>query len=203
MATAPQPKLTADEYLEIELATPTKNEFFDGEMFAMSGGSTSHVRITTSITRLLGNQLADSPCEPFMSDQRVEVQRTGLYTYPDLTVVCGTPEYRDPKTNTLVNPTVIIEVLSPSTETYDRGKKFAHYRLIPSLQVYVLVSQDQPLIECFHRHGETWNLVIAEGLDATLKIEEIDVKIPLREIYARVEFPPEESEKPSDPQSLS
>jgi len=196
MSSAPQHKLTADEYLEIERLAPTKHQFYEGEMFAMSGASIPHGRITSNLHAELASQIKGSSCESFVADLRVEVQRSGLFTYPDIAVVCGPHEYRDSKADTLLNPTVIFEVLSPSTENYDRGKKFAHYRLIPSLQVYVLVSQDQPLIECFHRQGETWNLIIAEGLDASLRIEEIGVEIPLREIYARVEFPPEESIKP-------
>ena len=135
MATASQRKLTADEYLEIERLAPTKNEFYNGEMFAISGASIPHGRITSNLNVKLGTQHADSPCESFIADLRVEVQRTGLYTYPDIVVVCGQHEYRDPKCDTLVNPTAIFEVLSPSTEAYDRGKKFAHYQLISSHKV--------------------------------------------------------------------
>jgi Uma2 family endonuclease len=188
--------MTAQEYLELERLAPTKSEFHDGSMFAMAGASKQHVRITTNLTVHLGGQLSGGPCEPFVADMRVAVERTGLYTYPEIAVVCGEAQFLDDQNDTLLNSTVLFEVLSRSTESYDRGRKFAHYRQIESLQAYVLVAQDEPLVECFIRQGEIWALTDFRGLDATLRVEPIGVAIPLRDIYARVEFPPPESLDP-------
>src|SRR5262249_35971657 len=132
------------EYLELEEASNTKHEFLDGEIYAMAGGSPDHASLAAAVTTALLNQLRDKPCRVFSSDLRVRVLATGLATYPDITVVCGTLE-RDPESEvTVVNPVVLVEVLSKRTETYDRGEKFDHYRHIPSLKEYVLVAHDKP-----------------------------------------------------------
>ena len=124
-----------------------------------------------------------------MSDVRVFVGRTGLYTYPDVVAVCGERQFLDAEVDTLLNPTLIGEILSPSTESYDRGKKFGHYRQLASLQEYVLVSQDQVLVERFTRQGDEWLLTEFNSLDDTLRLASIGCEIPLREIYARISFP--------------
>jgi Uma2 family endonuclease len=192
MVTAHQRHLTAEEYLSIERRAAAKSEFLDGEMFAMAGASFAHVEIVGNLFVGLQNALKNGSRRPLMSDLRVEVERTGLFTYPDVSVLCGEPRFHDSKNDTLLNPTVLFEVLSQSTEAYDRGKTFHHYRQIESLQVYVLVSQDLPLVESYRRQGENWVLTEFRGLEATLRIEELGVAIPLREIYDRIEFPPPE-----------
>lgn len=147
------------EYLEIERAAEFKSEFRDGEMFSMAGGSAMHSLIATNITGEVGMKLKGRPCVLFNSDLRLKVEATGLFTYPDLSVVCGPLRFAVPEQDTIVNPTVLVEVLSDSTEGYDRGKKFEHYRQIPTLRDYLLVSQKEPRIEAFAR-GEDglWRL---------------------------------------------
>lgn len=141
MATQPLPRLTPEQYLEIERAAERKSEYLNGEMFAMAGTSADHNRLVRRLTLELSSQLSRRGCEPFMLDVRVRITATGLYTYPDFAIVSGKPEFIE--SDTLVNPTTIIEVLSPSTEAYDRGQKFEHYRTIPTLRQYVLVAQDR------------------------------------------------------------
>ena len=124
-------RFTAQEYLALERKSETRNEYYNGEIFAMAGASREHNLIVGNLLRDIGNQLEDRPCESYPSDMRVSIEATGLYTYPDVAVVCGEPRFQDREVDTLLNPTVIIEVLSPSTEAYDRGVKFRHYRAHP------------------------------------------------------------------------
>lgn len=176
---------TFAEYLEQEQASDIKHEFVNGEIFAMAGGTPEHGRLAMRVAIALGAQLRGRHCEPYSSDVRVRVLATDLATYPDLSVVCGRLE-RDPvDANTIINPIVLVEVLSDSTEKYDRGEKFAHYRRIPSLQEYVLVSQLEPRIEVFRRNadGKSWTLHIAEASERA-KIESIGCDIAVDEVYA-------------------
>lgn len=191
MNALPTPYLTPGQYLEIERQAETRNEYFDGEMFAMSGGSRAHSRLSVNVTALLNGILAGRPCEVFNSDMRVKVEATDLYTYPDVSVVCGEPRLEDAHQDTLLNPLLIVEVLSPSTERYDRGTKFHHYRQISSLMEYVLVSQDEARIERFQRlpDGE-WSLRVASGLDAELSLSSIDVTLKLADVYHKVTLLP-------------
>ncbi|HEV3383613.1 MAG TPA: Uma2 family endonuclease [Gemmata sp.] len=189
MSAAPKPKLTAREYLEIERRAKFKSEFFKGEMFAMAGSSREHNRIKENLIIKIGVQLEGGPCQTFSSDQRVMVDVTGLYTYPDIVILCGPGIYDPADRDTLTNPTAIIEVLSPSTEKYDRGLKFRNYQHIPSLVEYVLVAQDEPLCDRFVRQADgSWALVSFVELTATLAFTSILVKIPLGEVYAGVTF---------------
>lgn len=156
---ARKPTYTFAEYLAQEATSNIRHEYLDGEIFAMSGGTIEHGAIAANVIRLLGNALLGKPCRVLTSDVRVRVLATGLATYPDVSVACGSLE-RDPEdANTVVNPAVLVEVLSDSTEAYDRGEKFAHYRRIPSLQDYLLVSQHEMLIEHYRRSNDgTWIL---------------------------------------------
>ena len=173
-------------------AVGVKSEFCDGEMFAMAGGTRRHSKISTNLAREFGNKLLDHRCQPFNTDLRVKIEATGLYTYPDLSVVCGEDHHVDEEMDTLINPTVIVEVLSDSTEGYDRGKKFEHYRQIPSLQEYILVSQTQPRIEQFIRQASNeWLLREAFGLNATLSLPSLEIAIALAEVFRNVKFEPE------------
>ena len=186
------PPLTPVEYLTIERAAPTKSEFYDGEMFAMAGGTAVHSLIGTNVTGEFGNKLRGKKCVPYNADLRIQVQTTGLFTYPDLSVLCGPLQFADGTDDTVTNPTLLVEVLSPSTEAYDRGQKFLHYRQIPSLQAYLLVSQHEPLLELFVRQdGNKWSLREATGLAAQLEIPSIETTVSLAEIYAGVTFPPQ------------
>lgn len=186
------PHLTPLEYLTIERAAPTKSEFFDGEMFAMAGGTALHSLIGTNVSGEFRNLLRGKKCVPYNADLRIQVQPTGLFTYPDLSVICGPLEFALGTDDTVTNPTVLVEVLSPSTEAYDRGQKFLHYRQLPSLREYLLVSQHEPLLELFSRQDENlWALRQAVGLDAQLEVPTLGITLALAEIYAGVEFPPQ------------
>jgi Uma2 family endonuclease len=190
MSTAEKILLTPQEYLAKERLADLRSEFYRGEMFAMAGASREHTRIKDNLARHAGSQLEGGPCEVYTSDPRVKISATGLYTYPDLTIVCDEPQFEDAKFDTLLNPRVVMEVLSDSTEKYDRGAKFGHYRQLPSVQEYVLVSQDQPLVERFVRQEDgTWTLRDFRGLDQTFEFVTVPVQIPLADIYRGVKFP--------------
>ncbi|MEM6281608.1 MAG: Uma2 family endonuclease [Chloroflexota bacterium] len=181
---------TRADYLAFEREqTDIRHELIDGEIVAMSGASYEHNVIVANLMGLFYNQLADRPCQNHPSDMRVHVPATGLYTYPDVSVLCGEPELEDEHGDTLLNPSVIIKVLSPSTERYDRGKRFQHYRSITSLREYVLVSQEQYRIEHYIRQqDDTWILRDLVGLDAVLELASIDCKLSLNSIYRKITF---------------
>ena len=189
------PSLSAVEYLRIERAATYRSEFFRGEIFAMAGGSPKHSRLKTNILTELNTRLKGKPCVPYDSDLRIRC-RTGLYTYPDASVVCGELELDDEHKDTVLNPMLIVEVLSKSTEAYDRGKKFDHYRTIPALREYVLVSQDEPMVQRFLRNDDdTWTLTAVSGLERSLLLSSIGVELPLAEVFDRVDFMVEESDE--------
>lgn len=184
-------KLTESEYLALERAAEFKSEFFDGEMYAMAGGSPMHSLIATNLAAEFTTQLRGRPCMAFNSDLRMKVEATGLFTYPDLSVVCGELQYANDSDDTIVNPTVLAEVLSHSTEAYDRGRKFEHYQRIPTLKEYLLVSQKEPRIEQYIRQqGRDWLYRQAAGMDATLAIPSLEITISLSEVFANVKFVP-------------
>jgi len=190
MSTASISNLTAAEYLERERAAETKSEFLDGEVFPMAGASREHNLIEINIAALLHQQLRDRDCEVYGSDMRVKVTPTGLYTYPDVSVVCGVPQFEDVEVDTLLNPTLIVEILSESTEVYDRGEKSAHYRRLPSCTDYLLVAQDRYHIEHFSRTEDGgWLLREAIGSDVVLEIPSLDLRLPLSEAYLKVAIP--------------
>jgi Uma2 family endonuclease len=199
----PERRLTEAEYLEIERRADFKSEFFEGEMFAMSGGTRWHSIITANLVRALGNKLSHRGCVIFDSNMRVKVGETGLYTYPDVSVACEEQQFVDGEMDTLLNPTLIVEVLSESTEKYDRGAKFRQYQSIPSLQEYLLVSQDAPRVELFVRQPNgKWLLQQAEGVDGKLESPTLRVVLELSEIFANVRFEPRalrERTEPPDP----
>lgn len=179
-------RLSPAEYLEIErAAVDVKSEFFDGEMFAMSGAKRAHILISGNLSRALGERFDDRDCEAYANDMRTW-SPSGLYCYPDVVAVCGEPKFQDDTLDTLENPKAIFEVLSESTEGYDRGKKFELYRPIQSLTDYVLVAQDRCHVERFARDGDRWILTEFSSLDSILHLESIDVEIRLHEIYRKV-----------------
>lgn len=189
MTAVPKIYLTPVEYLAFERQSDVKHAYFRGELFAMAGASRQHVRISINITTVLDNQLKGRHCEVFNGDMRVKVSPTGLYTYPDTSVVCGRPRFEDNELDTLLNPTVIVEILSKSTEAYDRGERFAHYRTLDTLTDYLLISQDKPRIERFTRQADgAWLFTECIGLAAVMTLESIQCQLPLAEVYDRVEF---------------
>ncbi len=184
----PNQKLTVAEYLAIERKAETKSEFFDGEMFAMAGGTKAHSVIGANLVAELHFKLKGKPCRTFNSDMRVMTSRR-LYTYPDVSVACGEQQFDDEISDTLLNPVLLIEVLSESTEGYDRGKKFDNYRTIASLREYVLVSQTEPMVLTFLRNDDgSWKMQPIHGLDQTVTFESINVSIPMSDIYRDVVF---------------
>jgi Uma2 family endonuclease len=185
-------KYTPAEYLALERAAETKHEYLDGEISPMTGTSRPHNLITGNLYRLVSQDLLAGPCETYVGDMRVKVGRTGLYTYPDIVVACGPIEFEDTYIDTLLNPVAIIEVLSPSTEAYDRGRKFAQYRQLQSLREYILVSQDGMRVERFVRQGDLWILLELTGPGAILSFESIPVSVTLADIYDRVRLPDDE-----------
>ncbi|MBF0241299.1 MAG: Uma2 family endonuclease [Desulfamplus sp.] len=182
--------MTPEEYLEFEKKSEFKHEFFEGEIFAMVGASLRHNQISGNIFGELRNKLKQSPCRPFVNDLRVKVQEIEKYTYPDVVIACNNIELE--KVNgmeTLLNPIVIIEVISNSTEAYDRGVKFHHYQLIKSLQEYILVSQYSCFVEKFIRvNNDEWIYFSCNNINETISIESVNCKLMLSDIYYMVEW---------------
>lgn len=191
MASAPIQKsyLTAEEYLTLERQAEMKSEYIDGEMVAMTGGTSWHSLVTLNVGGELRQQLKQRACLVYSGDLRVRIPASGDYVYPDITVVCGEPLLEDGHRDILLNPTLIVEVLSPSTESYDRGRKFEGYRTLGSLKEYVLVSQDRPRVEHFLRQdGHVWLYTEVSGLDSSVSLASVGCQIPLAEIYDKVVF---------------
>lgn len=180
--------LTEQEYLALERQAETKSEFRDGVMVAMSGASFPHNVLVCNLAAELRNSLKGRSCTACPSDMRVHVPATRLYTYPDVSVVCGEPELQDGHLDTLLNPLLLIEVLSPSTAAYDRGTKLEQYRTIPTLAEVLLVAQDRPWIEQHVRTGDGWTTTVVAGLDARLLLPSLGVELLLSEIYDKVPF---------------
>jgi Uma2 family endonuclease len=182
-----QTPLTEEEYFALDSAAEIRSEFYDGAMYAMSGGSYPHGQIILNLGAELRQTLRSRGCFVTANDVRVRVDRNS-YTYPDIVVVCGKPLFHTQK-DTLINPTVLIEVLSPSTEAHDRGLKFHRYRQLESLKEYVLVSQDLPRVETYVRQPSgSWLYSEFAALDSSATFESLDCKIPLAEIYHQVTF---------------
>jgi Uma2 family endonuclease len=189
MSSQTQQHYTPEEYLALERQAQCKSEYYAGEISAMAGASRWHNLIVTNVLRELSLQLKGRPCTTYPSDMRVKVSPTGLYTYPDVTVVCGEAQFEDNQQDTLLNPTLIVEVLSESTEAYDRGGKFAHYRKLASLMEYVLIAQTKPHIEHYVRQPDNrWLLAEADNLPGTLHLPSIDCRLALAEVYDKVDI---------------
>ena len=192
MTSFPKTRMTEAEYLAFERKSREKHAFYRGEIFAMAGASREHNLISLNIGAELRQQLKDRRCEAYVGDLRVRIDQLGLHTYPDVVVVCGEPEFLDAEVDTLLNPVLLIEVLSESTEDYDRGMKFKQYRQIPSLKEYLVVSQTEPLVEQYVRRGDTyWELGEVRGLDQKLTLSSVGCELPFSEIFAKVVFPTE------------
>lgn len=179
-------RMTSEEYLAFERASEQKHEYADGEIFPVSGGTREHSLIGQNLARELGNALLERPCEVHGSDMRIKVVATGRYFYPDVSVVCGEPRFEDEARDTVLNPKVIVEVLSDSTERYDRGDKFASYRTIESLKDYVLASQTRPLIEHYQRSPDgTW-VFRALGPGERLVLASLGCEVAVDRAYVKV-----------------
>lgn len=187
-------RMTAEEYFALEETSLEKYEFYRGEIFAMSGATRKHNLLVVNLVVQLKNALKNRPCEVYASDMRVMVDEYGHYTYPDLSIVCGKRIFTDEKEVTLVNPIAIAEVLSDSTEGYDRGKKFHAYRNIPSLQVYILISTNYKQIEVFTRlESGTWNLTEPDK-EGRIHISPLECSLDLKDVYDQVEIVEEKSQ---------
>ena len=199
MATAEKILITAEEYLVRERKAEYKSEYFRGETFAMAGASARHNLIVSNVIVSLGSQLRKRPCLVYPCDLKLKIESTGLFTYPDITVVCGEPKFLDDHDDVLLNPVVIIEVLSESTEAYDRGKKFEHYRSIASVQQIVLIAQERIAVDCFSRGANNeWMFRSSSNLDSSLRLDSVQCEVPLSEIYDKVQLDPPEP-LPNDP----
>jgi Uma2 family endonuclease len=191
MSSQPIPSISPAEYLRVERLSPTKHEYVDGEIFAMAGGSFNHALLATRLLASLSGALRVSGCLVINSDLRVATgaARDDIYTYPDLSIVCGEPQFLDGNRDTLLNPVVLVEVLSPSTAAYDRGKKFERYRRIPTLREYVLLEQDRVHAEIFTRQDDnSWVLRELNNIAAMLPLRSVDVEIPIAALYEGVDF---------------
>jgi len=188
MAANPTTFLSEAEYLEQERRAERKSEYRQGEVFAMAGASRRHGLIVTNLTRELSQQLMDRPCEVYSSDLRLRVTAAGLYTYPDVLVVCGDVQFADDQKDTILNPVLLIEVLSPSTRDYDLGGKSQYYRTLPSLMEYLTVAQDEPHVEHWIRQQEDrWLMVETKDLSQTIQLPSISCSLPMARIYHKVE----------------
>ena len=186
--------ITPEQYLEIEDKAESRSEYFAGQMFAMAGASEPHITLVTNLVVELGLQFRKRPCRVYSTDMKVKVGKTGLFTYPDVVAVCGEAELLNSKNGVLLNPTVIIEVLSDSTELYDRTGKFEHYRRLPSLTDYLMVSQKTACVEQYRRQTDNdWLLTVTEGREQSVEIESIGCRLSLADIYDKINLPQADS----------
>lgn len=189
MGALPKKHWTSDEYLAFEYDSVEKHEFVDGEVYMMSGASENHNLIVANLIITLGSQLRGRPCKLYPSDMQVQISSPRDYYYPDLSIVCREAEIVRHKQDILLNPTLIVEVLSPSTERFDRGRKFENYRTIPSLQTYLLVAQDRVHVEQYVLQEKgSWLLTEVKSLDAVIELISIDCQLLLSDVYDKITF---------------
>jgi Uma2 family endonuclease len=189
MSTQPKTLLTPEQYLEIERAAEYKSEYYGGEMFAMAGAREAHNLVVTNTVRELSSQLRSRPCRVYSNDMRVRIAATNLYTYPDVVAVCGDPRFLDEQRDTLLNPVLLVEALSPSTEAYDRGRKFEHYKTLDSLREYLLIATDRAHADLYARQADgRWLLTSASGMDEALILDSVDARLLMADIYHKVEL---------------
>jgi len=189
MASQPKTRYTPEEYLALERSCEAKHEYYNGEIFAMGGATKQHVSIMTNLVYELQSQLRDGPCQVYSTDLRVRVAPTGLYTYPGVILLCDEPRFNDEQQDTLLNPGLIIEVLSESTKDYDRGGKFELYRTIDSFVEYLLIAQDRPHVEHHTRQPDgSWILHETNNLENTIQFKSVPCSLRLSEIYNKIDF---------------
>ena len=192
--------VTPAEYLEYERRSEQKHEYLSGRVYAMAGGSPKHNLICGNAARALGNRLRGRPCVVLTSGQHVFVEATQLGTYPDVTVLCCRAARNEDFPQSLINPSILVEVLSPSTEAYDRGAKFDHYRRIETLREYVLISTDRVAVDHYLREDDgTWRLTASRGLESKLRLPTLDAVVPLSELYEKIELVAPEGIEESSP----
>ena len=179
---------TPDEYLVLERKAAYKSEYFRGEIVAMSGASRAHNLITLDIATEINNQLREQDCEVYSSDMRVQITNSEAYFYPDVVVACNEPKFEDDFMDSIINPVLIIEVLSPSTEEYDRGEKFEYYKQLSSLKEYILVAQDRISVEHYAKQGTEWELNTLENPTDILPLSTIKCTLTIKDIYRRVDL---------------
>lgn len=190
MPLQPKTSLTPEEYLEMERKAEFKSEYFYGEIYPMmASASPQHVLIVTNVVSELRSQLKNQPCMVYSSDLRIQVSKTGLFTYPDIVVVCGSPTFVDEHNDTLTNPVLIVEVLSKSTKDYDRGEKFEHYRTLDSFKEYLLIAQDKHHVERYVRQtNHSWLFSETNDKNDTVELKSIQCHLALNEIYDKVDL---------------
>ena len=188
MSTKHQTTITPQEYLALERKAEYKSEYYNGDVFAFAGASLQHNLISANLLAIIHNQLRAGPCSAFSSDMRITIPQSRYYTYADVVIVCGDPLLDDAFKDNLLNPIVIIEVLSPTTESYDRGKKFEGYQRIESLMEYVLVSQDRPRVEQFLRQTDGRWMYSETSAKGSIKLTSIECELSLNDIYEKVQL---------------
>ncbi len=187
MSTQPNIYLSPEEYLALERQAEFKSEYFDGVMYAMSGASLNHNKIVANVIGELVQQLRGRPCSALPSDIKVRMPDSRKFFYPDVSVVCGEPQFHNERTDVILNPILIIEVLSESTEAFDRGGKFQAYQRLESLQEYILLSQNKPVVEQYVRQSEVvWKYTAAIGLESSLSLPSIECTLNLSNVYDKV-----------------
>ncbi len=190
MATLTKTYITPEQYLEIERKAEFKSEYYQGEMFAMAGARWTHNRLVANLIASLHQQLRSRPCQTLPSDMRVQVEATGTYTYPDVSVVCGEPQFLDETRDTLLNPSLIVEVLSPSTEGFDRGRKFEYYCSVESVSEYLMVSSERVRAELYTRQPDgRWLLTAVNRLEDSLDLQSVGAHLALADLYEKVDLP--------------
>lgn len=190
VAVVKPPYISPQEYLERERTAQQKSEYFAGTIYAMSGASVAHNTISANLIGDLWSQFKGKPCRVFVSDMKVRVGTTGLYAYPDAVALCGEAHFDDRHRDVLLNPALVFEVLSPSTEAYDRGVKFNHYQHLDSLTDYILISQDRIRLERYQRQADgSWRYTCHEDSEEVVRFAAMDCELHLADIYDKVEFP--------------
>ncbi|MHB9110505.1 MAG: Uma2 family endonuclease [Armatimonadota bacterium] len=199
MSALPEERVSLEDYFKLDETSDSKHEYYQGVVYALTGASKNHNLITLDVGSSLLTQLAGKPCQPYPSDFRLKIEAVNLYTYPDLSVICGDTQLVDGRRDTFVNPTVLIKVLSESMGTYDRGNKAEFYRTIPSLQEYLLLAQDRPHVERYRRQGRDWLLTEYSTLEDVVTLDSINCILPLAVIYRRVSFEDSPGARTADP----
>src|SRR5712692_9017329 len=180
--------LTPDEYLAFERRSELRHEYVDGELFAMSGASRRHIQAVVNLSREISAQFKSRPCFVYTNDMRVRIMGTSRYVYPDAVALCGSPLFEDQEQDTLTNPNLIVEVLSTTTEAYDRGEKFEYYRRIETFTEYVLIAQGKPHVEQFSRQSNgQWLFTETSGMEKTIELPSVGCKLSLAELYDKAE----------------
>jgi Uma2 family endonuclease len=187
MSAVPKTLPSAKDYLDFERKAEFRHEFYKGEIFQMSGASREHNILVTNLVTSANSQLRGKSCETYSNDMRVHVPATGLFTYPDVVIACGAPKFLDDEFDTLLNPIVLIEVLSPTTANYDRGKKFWHYQSIESLREYLLIAQDETRVEHLIKQSDgRWQVAEYASIEKEIELPSIEIVLKLSEIYERI-----------------